>query len=185
MSLSLLVLSLNVFPSQRWYGKNCEEEFSVKVTYVRNNVELPGFHNIDQLFDSGEMNMKWDSINLLTSFHENFCLRGREWHVKWLMIHMDDCSVHTSPAIEWFMSDHHIIRMSHPPCSQNMASSDFYLFVWVKNRLDEVPTSAADNSLVPWCEMLLSISVPELELTFTSWTDRVRQVSENNEDYIR
>jgi hypothetical protein len=82
------------------------------------------------------------------------------------------------------MSDHQMIRMPQPPYSPDLAPSDFYLFGTVKNRLEQIQASDADDFFEQLQEILSSISVEELERVFAAWIDRVRQVSEGNGEYL-
>jgi hypothetical protein len=82
------------------------------------------------------------------------------------------------------MSDHRMIRMPQPPYFPDMAPSDFYLFGPVKNRLEQIQASDADDFFEQLEAILSSISVEELERVFAAWTDRVRQVSEGNGEYL-
>jgi hypothetical protein len=53
--------------------------------------------------------------------------------------------IHVASASETFMTNHHMLRMSHPPYSCEMAPSDFYLFGTVKNRQDQFEELEAKN----------------------------------------
>jgi hypothetical protein len=82
------------------------------------------------------------------------------------------------------MSDHQMIGMPHSQYSPDLASSDFYLFGIVKNRLERIQASDMDEFLEQLYELLHSIPVEELEHVFSSWIDRVRQISEGIWHYI-
>jgi hypothetical protein len=58
------------------------------------------------------------------------------------------------------------------------------LFGTVKNRLEQIQASDADDFFEQLEEILSSISVEELEWVFAAWIDRVRQVSEGNGEYL-
>jgi hypothetical protein len=58
------------------------------------------------------------------------------------------------------------------------------LFGTVKNRLEQIQASDADDFFEQLEEILSSISVEELERVFAAWIDRVRQVSEGNGEYL-
>jgi hypothetical protein len=77
-----------------------------------------------------------------------------------------------------------MIRMPQPPYSPDLAPSDFYLFGTVKNRLEQIQASDADDFFEQLTEILNSISPEELERVFAAWIDRIRQVSEGNGEYL-
>jgi hypothetical protein len=76
------------------------------------------------------------------------------------------------------MSDHQMIRIPYSQYSPDLASSDFYLFGTVKNRLQQIQTLDIDEFCEQLYEILHSISVEELEYVSSTWIDRVRQMSE-------
>jgi hypothetical protein len=142
------------------------------------------FHIINQLPDGCKMNSEYYITNVFVPLRERFCSGGPEDCGRPLVVHVENCSVHTSAAIERFMSDHRMVRMSQPPYSPNLAPSDFYLFGMVKNQLEQIHASDADDFFGQFDEILNSIPVEKLKWVFTAWIDRVRQVSEGNEDYL-
>jgi hypothetical protein len=118
-----------------------------------------GFHVINRLPDGSKMNSEYDIANVLTPLHEKFCSGGPEDCGIPLIIHVDNCSVHTSVATEQFMSDHRMTCMPQPPYSPDLAPSDFDLFGTVKNRLEQIQASDADDFFEQLEEILSSISV--------------------------
>jgi hypothetical protein len=143
-----------------------------------------GFHAINQLPDCSKMNSECYITILLTPLHEKFCCGGPEGCGRPLIIHVDDCSVHTNTATEQFMSDHRMIRMPQPPYSPNLAPSDFSLFGRVKNRLEQIEACDADDFFDQLDEILSSILAEELERVFAAGIDRVRQSSEGDGEYL-
>jgi hypothetical protein len=87
-------------------------------------------------------------------------------------------------ATEESMSDHGMTRMPQPPCSTDLAPSDFYLFGRVKNRLEQIQGCDANDFCDQLDEIPSSISAEELERVFAAWIDRVRQVSEGDAEYL-
>jgi hypothetical protein len=144
------------------------------------------FHIINRLPDGSRMNSEYYIPNVLTPLHEKFCSEGLENCGRPLIVHVDNCSVHTSAATEQFMSDHRMIRMPQPPYSPGLAPCDFCLFGTVKNRLEQIQASDADDFFFFFehlDEILGSISVEELERVFAAWIDRVRRVIEGDWKY--
>jgi hypothetical protein len=70
--------------------------------------------------------------NLLILFKQAIFPRGRAPYQKWLVVHLDNCSVHTSRfSIDW-LEEHGMRRMPHQFYSHYLVRSDFYLFLAVK-----------------------------------------------------
>jgi hypothetical protein len=114
------------------------------------------------------MNSEYDITNVLTPLHEKFCSGGPEDCGRSLIIHVDNCSVHTGAATEQFMSDHRMIRMPQPPYSPDLAPRGIYLSRGVKNRLEQIQACDADDFFDQMDEILSSISAEELERVFAA-----------------
>jgi hypothetical protein len=74
--------------------------------------------------------------------------------------------------------------MPQPSYSQDLAPNDFYFFPTVKDHLERIHTVDGDDLFEQLLEILQAIPIDELELVFTAWIDRIREVSEENGDYI-
>jgi hypothetical protein len=119
---------------------------------------------------------------VLTLLREKFIPRDQARHLKSLVVHTNDCLIHTNGATQRFTSEHQMSRMPQHPYSQDFTSSDFYSFPTVKNRVEKIPTVDEDNLFEQLLEILKAIPVDELERVFTAWVDRVREVSQGNGD---
>jgi hypothetical protein len=73
-----------------------------------------------------------------------------------------------------------MIRMPSPPYSPDLAPCDLYLFGTIKNRLEQIQASDADDFFAQLDEILGSILVEEFERVFAAWIDRVRRRSEGD-----
>jgi transposase len=143
-----------------------------------------GFHVIDLLPSDAKMNSTYYTSNVLEPLHQNFFPEGRTPQGKRLVVHVDNCSVHTSAITKEFMETHDMVSMPHPPYSPDLAPSDFYLFGTVKQRLQQAQFSEEDDFFEELDTILMSISKDELMKVFQSWLERVRAVSQGNGDYI-
>jgi histone-lysine N-methyltransferase SETMAR len=89
------------------------------------------------------MNNVYFVTNILTPLEKAIFPQGRAPHQKRLVIHRDNCSVHTSRAsIDW-LEEHGMPRMPQPPYSPDLASSDFYFFPTIEEKLKR--TQVADE----------------------------------------
>jgi hypothetical protein len=102
-----------------------------------------GFHVVDSLSNDNKTNSDYFVTNILTPLEEAIFPQGRMPHQKRLMIHLDNCSIHTSRASTEWLEEHDMYRMPQPPYSPYLPSSDFYLFPTVKEKLKR--TQAADE----------------------------------------
>jgi hypothetical protein len=82
------------------------------------------------------------------------------------VIHLDNCSVHTSRvSTDWF-KENNILRMQHPPYSSDLAPSDFYLFPTVKEKLERIQLADEDQFFECLQEVLRDLDQQELNTIF-------------------
>jgi hypothetical protein len=71
--------------------------------------------------------------------------QGRAPHEKRLVVNLDNCSFHTSRVSTDWLKEHSILRMPHSLYSPDLASSDFYLFPTVKEKLERIQLADKDQ----------------------------------------
>jgi transposase len=103
-----------------------------------------GFYVVDRLPNDTKMSSGYFVTNILTPFEQAIFPRGKAPHQKRLVIHLDNCSIHTNRASRDWLEEHDMCRMPQPPYSPDLAPSDFYLFPTVKEKLER--TQVADES---------------------------------------
>jgi hypothetical protein len=90
------------------------------------------FYVIDRLLNDTKMNSAYHVTNVLIPFKEVIFRRGRAPHQKHQVVHLDNCSVHTSEDSIDGLEEHRIRRMRHQFHSLDLALSNFYLFPTIK-----------------------------------------------------
>lgn len=75
-------------------------------------------------------------------------------------------------------------RAPHPPFSPDIAASDFYLFGYLKDRLAGLKFESPDELFEYINEILMKIPKETLINVFFEWEKRLKQVIENNGEYI-
>jgi hypothetical protein len=63
------------------------------------------------------------------------------------VVHLDNCSVHTSQVSTDWLEEHNILRMPHSPYSLDLAFSDFYLISAGKQKLEQIQLTDDDQFL--------------------------------------
>jgi hypothetical protein len=101
------------------------------------------------------------------------------------MIHLDNCSVHTSRVSTDWLEEYSILHMPHPQYSPDLVFSDFYLFPTVNEKLERIQLADEDQFLECLQEVLRGIDLEKLNIIFQAWVGRVQEVSEGNGDYVR
>jgi hypothetical protein len=85
------------------------------------------------------------------------------------VVHLDNCTVHTSRASTDWLEEHGIRRMPHPLYSLDLASCDFYLFPTVKEKLERIQVADDDQFSECLQEILSGIDQGELNGVFQAW----------------
>jgi hypothetical protein len=103
------------------------------------------FYVVDRLPNDMKTNSAYFLTNLLTSLEQAIFPRGRALHEKRLVIRFDYCSVDASRASNDWLDEHDMRRMPQPPYSPDRASSDFCLFLTVKEKLERTQVAEEDS----------------------------------------
>jgi hypothetical protein len=85
-----------------------------------------------------------------------------------LVVHMDNAPVHNCGMTISFHADHNLVRLQHPPYSPDLASSDFYLFQTVKEKLKNIEMVDEKDLFYRLQELLNDIPIRELRKVFTA-----------------
>jgi hypothetical protein len=105
------------------------------------------FYIIDRLPNHNKMNSAYFVTNMLIPIEQVIFPGGRMPHERRLVVHFDSCSVHTSRVSTGWLEEHSILRTPHQPYSPDLASTDFYLFVTVKEKLKRIQLADEDQFL--------------------------------------
>jgi hypothetical protein len=131
------------------------------------------------------MNSAYFMTNILIPLEQVIFPRGNTPHEKRLVIHLHNCSVHTSRVSTDWLEEDSIFRMQHPPYSYHLVNSDFYLFPTVKEKLERIELADEDQFLECLQEVLRGINLEELNTVFQAWMRQIQKISECNGGYVR
>jgi hypothetical protein len=124
------------------------------------------------------MNSTYFVTNILIPIEQAIFPGGRAPHERRLVVHFDSCSVHTSRVSADWLEEHNILRMPHQPYSPDLAPSDFYLFLTVKQKLERIQLADEDQFFECLQGVLRGLDQQELNTIFQAWMRRVQEVSE-------
>jgi transposase len=130
------------------------------------------------------MNSAYFVTKILIPLQEAMFPQGRAAHQKRLVVHLDNCSIHTSRVSTKWLEEHDMRRMPQPPYSPDLAPSDFYLFPTVKERLERIQLADEDQFFESLQEILNGLGHEELNAVFRALVRRVQEISEGNGDYV-
>jgi hypothetical protein len=130
------------------------------------------------------MNSSYFVTNLFVLLEQAIFPRGKAPHERRLVVHLDNCSVHTSRASRDWLEEHDMRRMPQSPYSPDLAPSDFYLFPTVKEKLERIQVVDENQFSKSLQAILRGIDREELNRVFQAWVWRVQEINEGNEDYV-
>jgi hypothetical protein len=136
-----------------------------------------GFHVLDKLPIGGKMDSDYFTTNILESLEQKVILTGRNPHVKWLTIQVDNGSIHMARTIEEYIRQQNMTRLQHPPYSPDFASSNFYLFLTIKEKPKDIQMADEEDLFYRLEDILNRISRKELDEVFGTWINRLMIVS--------
>lgn len=92
--------------------------------------------------------------------------------------------LHTSRFTTLFMESNKLKRAPHPPYSPDIAPSDFFLFGYVKGKMEGCHFESRDEVIEKVTSILLNIPHETLQRVFEEWEARLKKVIEINGEYI-
>jgi transposase len=102
-----------------------------------------------------------------------------------LVIHADNASLHIAQKCRPVCPENGLWLARHPPYSPDLTPSDFFLFGYVKDRLEGIVFASREEFLARIREVLDEIPPETLPPVFEHWIERLECVSQNNGDYYR
>jgi hypothetical protein len=140
-----------------------------------------GFYVIDRFPNDIKMNSDYFVTNMLIPLKQAIFSRWRPPHQKPLVIHLDNCSVHISPAsTDWF-EEYGMRRM---PCLlylSDLALVTSTCFLQWKKNSNRFRWLTRTSFLSP-CKRFWRYRSRRIECIFQAWVQRVQEVSQGNGD---
>jgi hypothetical protein len=112
------------------------------------------------------MNRAYFVTNIIILLEQAIFPGGRTPHERQLVIHLDNCSVHTSRVSTDSLEEHSILRISHPPYSSDLAFSDFYLFPTINKKLERIQLADENQFFKCLQEVVRGIDLEKLNTVF-------------------
>jgi hypothetical protein len=84
-----------------------------------------------------------------------------------------------------FFAENGLRVATHPPHSPDLAPSDFFLFSYVKDRLQGIVFASREQLLAGISEELDKIPPETLPCVFEHWIERLKWISQSNGEYYR
>ena len=100
-------------------------------------------------------------------------------------LHWDNARPHCASKTRTKLAEKHIILLPHPAYSPDVAPSDFFLFGYLKDRLQGATFQCSDELLRAITDLIASIPQETLDRVFDEWMHRLEVVVASGGEYYR
>jgi transposase len=128
-----------------------------------------GFQILDALLKDNTLNADYYRANILTDLlplHPQ--INGRR-----SVLQADNARPHTAQKCRIFCEENRLRLAVYPPCSPDLAPSDFFLFQHIKHYLQGIAFPSHNGLLAAIYEIFRAIPRPTLEDMFRHWIERL------------
>ena len=102
-----------------------------------------------------------------------------------LTVHADNARPHISKSATNAMTNNGLKRAPHPPYSPDISPSDFFLFGYIKNKMEGHSFESREEVERYITEILQQIPNDMLKRVFSEWERRLEQLIHTNVEYIQ
>jgi hypothetical protein len=141
-----------------------------------------GFHLIKALPKAMKFNSTYYVHGILTSLLDWYNARFGVAQQN-LVIHADNARPHSAKVVSDFCEENEITVTPHPPYSPDLAPSDFYLFGFLKDRLNGGVYDEPDELLAGIAALLEDIEHTTLERIFRHRMKKLQACISGNGEY--
>jgi histone-lysine N-methyltransferase SETMAR len=101
-----------------------------------------------------------------------------------MIIHADNTGPHVTKCVREYMDHNSLRKIPHPPYSADLAPSDFYLFGYVKDRLQGHEFREGAELVSDILEILNRIPTDTLVDVFDNWMRRLQRCIYISGEYV-
>lgn len=174
---------------RQWVVSGEEPDFRVKKMISSEKLMISVFWNpngivlVDALPKGQKFNSEYYINNILKKLHES---GGGfpDTNGKKLNVHADNARPHTSKMTIRYFETHGMKKVPHPAFSPDLAPSDFFLFGYVKLKLEGQSFTSRDELFSEVTQILNEIQPDVLKSAFLNWKERLQTIINNGGEYI-
>jgi hypothetical protein len=101
-----------------------------------------------------------------------------------LVVHWDNAAPHRAQIIQQKIHDSGFKKMPQPPYSPDIVPSDFFLFGFLKKKLEGKKCETREKLLEEIKNIMATITPKKRSAVFLEWMRRLREVISSNGEYI-
>lgn len=142
-----------------------------------------GFHVIDLMNSGLSFNSSYFISHILCEIEQLKLQKTVKRKKIQYFLHLDNSHVHNSKDSQEKIANIGFLRAPHPSYSPDVAPSDFYLFGYVKNRLEGQEFRSPDELLDAVIEIIEQIPKETIIRVFEEWMNRCQKVIDSKGEY--
>lgn len=144
---------------------------------------VDGFKLINVMPEKEKFNSNYFIYNIIEPLACKIYPNGRNPHETKYVLHIDNARPHNSKDSNFNLFKNNISRAPHPPFSPDLAPSDFFLFGYLKNKLENEYMDDIDTLLNQVSKILYDIPIEMLKAVYESWMKRCEWVINHDGNY--
>ena len=154
---------------------NIQKKFMLTIFW-----NINGFPIVEILPDGEKFTDEYFVNNILKSLNQ-IAPQNRN---RKLVLHYDNARPHTSRKVNRYLDENRMKRAPQPPYSPDIAPSNFFLFGYIKSKLNGQHFDSVESLLEEVQEILSEISKETLKKVFEDCERRLNEVINRNGEFI-
>lgn len=122
-------------------------------------------------------------IGSLREFRRKVNSRRKRSHCKNVFLHWDNARIHTTKKVDEYLKKHKIRKIPHPPYSPDISPCDFFLFGFLKKKLEGLPIEKKEDLEGHLEKIFKMIKKDTFKNVILEWKKRLLYVIKNNGEY--
>jgi transposase len=145
---------------------------------------VSGIHSLTDVPKGSTYNSAFLCDIVIPELVQNICSSSRRKSLKGMYIHLDNARPHNSRRATECLSRTKAKRVPHPAYSPDLAPSDFFLFGFLKTKLQEYDIPDRETLKSAISDIFAEISEDTLISVFEAWIKRLKWVIAHQGEYV-
>lgn len=137
----------------------------------------------DMLPKGKKYNQEYFINNIIEEIKENTDGDDTQMDFKKIMVHMDNCRVHTGKKVTQKLSNLKVKTIPHPAYSPDISPCDFWLFGFLKKSLEDKEILDEIQLKIEILNAWEHVTFEQLQNVFYEWMKRLKWVIDNKGEY--
>ena len=144
-----------------------------------------GFLLINLMPQGQKFNSKYMCNTILSNLKTNYEVVRKNAKSKGTYLHMDNAKPHNSQMTKAFIQNLGMNRLPHPAYSPDISPSDFWLFGYLKEKLEGTSHTNENELKQTIVSILQKIPKSDIIKVYENWIERLHAVINSNGEYLQ